>query len=108
MEYSSEIVAIPVDLTGRYTLKGHFRAELSSGYNSYTSPLMDMKFRDGSIYKQAPTHRLVTQTPSEVKDWEQEGIIRVENRAMEVILDYGSTVHVELDPADSLKQSKTS
>lgn len=51
------------------------------------------------MQKEDPTHRLVTQTPSGVKDWEKEGIIGVENRVVEVILDYGSTVHVDLDPA---------
>ncbi|MHC3381494.1 hypothetical protein [Haloarcula sp. H-GB5] len=58
-----------------------------------------MIFRNGSIDEEEPTHKLVMQSPSGVKDWDEEGIIGVENRAMEVILDRGSTVHVELDPA---------
>lgn len=86
-------------MTGRYAGKEHFRTELSTRYKPNTPPLMNMTFRNGSIDKKDPTHRLVTQTPSGVKDWEKEGIIGVENRFVEVILDYGSTVHVELDPA---------
>jgi len=60
-----------------------------------------MDFRDDSVAQQQPTHKLVAKNPSGVKDWDEEGTIGIENQAMEIIVKYGSTVHVEVDPAHS-------
>ncbi|EMA72690.1 hypothetical protein [Halorubrum distributum] len=45
-----------------------------------------------------PTHRLVTRRLSGVKDWDELGGVTVENRAIRVLMDYGTVVHLELDP----------
>lgn len=45
-----------------------------------------------------PTHRLVTRSLSGVKDWDELGGVTVENRAISVLMDYGTVVHLELDP----------
>ncbi len=46
----------------------------------------------------APTHSLVTRNLSGVKDWDEFGGVTVENRVISVLMDYGTTVHLELDP----------
>ncbi|ERH01390.1 MAG: hypothetical protein J07HN6_00942 [Halonotius sp. J07HN6] len=61
----------------------------------------NMAFRNDSIDEESPTHRLVTTNDSGVKDWDDEGLIGVENQAMDIILDYGSIVHVDVDTAHS-------
>jgi hypothetical protein len=61
----------------------------------------NIAFRGGSMAEESPTHRLLIQSPSGAKDWDEEGLIGVENRALQVMLDHGSTVHVGLDPAHS-------
>lgn len=61
----------------------------------------NIAFRDGPIAGETPTHRLLIQSPSGAKDWNEEGLIGVETRALRVVLDHGSTVHVGLDPAHS-------
>ncbi|MDL0139439.1 hypothetical protein PNP85_07975 [Halobacterium salinarum] len=45
-----------------------------------------------------PTHRLVTRRLSGVKDWDELGGVTVENRAIRVLMDYGTVVHIGLDP----------
>jgi len=45
-----------------------------------------------------PTHSLVTRALSGVKDWDEFGGVTVENRAISVLMDYGTTVHLEIDP----------
>lgn len=44
-----------------------------------------------------PTHRLVTRQLPDVKDWDDAGALTAENRAMDVFVDYGTTVHLEID-----------
>lgn len=58
---------------------------------------MSMAFRRDSIADADPTHTIVTQQPSGVDDWETDGIIGVENRAMDVLMDRGATVRLALD-----------
>ncbi|MUV48582.1 hypothetical protein ACNO8S_19655 (plasmid) [Haloarcula sp. KBTZ06] len=45
-----------------------------------------------------PTHRLVSRSLSGVKDWDELGGVTVENRAIRVLMDYGTVVHLELEP----------
>jgi len=45
-----------------------------------------------------PTHRLVSRSLSGVKDWDDLGGVTVENRAISVLMDYGTVVHLGLDP----------
>ncbi|GAB7009516.1 hypothetical protein [Halorubrum trueperi] len=45
-----------------------------------------------------PTHRLVTRRLSGVKDWDELGGVTVENQAIRVLMDYGTAVHLGLDP----------
>ena len=45
-----------------------------------------------------PTHRLVSRSLSGVKDWDDLGGVTVENRAIHVLVDYGTAVHLGLDP----------
>ena len=45
-----------------------------------------------------PTHRLVTRRLSGVKDWDELGGVTVENRTIRVLMDYGTVVHLGLDP----------
>ncbi|WP_134670800.1 hypothetical protein [Halorussus marinus] len=45
-----------------------------------------------------PTHRLVTRNLSGVTDWDDLGSVTVENRAISVLMDYGTVVHLGLDP----------
>lgn len=45
-----------------------------------------------------PTHRLVSRSLSGVKDWDELGGVTVENRAIRVLMDYGTVVHLGLDP----------
>lgn len=45
-----------------------------------------------------PTHRLVTRRLSGVKDWDELGHVTVENRAISDLMDYGTVVHLGLDP----------
>ncbi|MFW6320230.1 MAG: hypothetical protein ACOC0Z_00135 [Halohasta sp.] len=61
----------------------------------------NMAFRNGSTKEESPTHRLVATNPSGVKDWDKEGLIDVENQTVDVVLDYGSIVHIDVDPAHS-------
>ncbi|SDY97350.1 hypothetical protein [Halopenitus persicus] len=44
-----------------------------------------------------PTHRLVSRSLSGVRDWDELGRVKVENRAMRVLMDYGTAVHLGLD-----------
>ncbi|MFC5368618.1 hypothetical protein [Salinirubrum litoreum] len=48
-----------------------------------------------------PTHRLVTRNLSGVKDWDEAGGVTVENQAIAILLEYGTTVHLCLDPKHS-------
>lgn len=61
----------------------------------------NMAFRNDSIDEESPTHKLVTTNHSGVKDWDDEGLIGVENHAMDIILDYGSIVHIDVAPEHS-------
>jgi len=45
-----------------------------------------------------PTHRLVSRSLSDVKDWDELSHVTVENRAIRVLMDYGTVVHLGLDP----------
>ncbi|WP_049942843.1 MULTISPECIES: hypothetical protein [Haloarcula] len=45
-----------------------------------------------------PTHRLVSRNLSGVKDWDELGGVTVENRAIRVLMGYGTVVHLELEP----------
>ena len=45
-----------------------------------------------------PTHRLVSRSLSGVKDWDELGRVTVENRAIRVLMEYGTAVHLGLDP----------
>jgi hypothetical protein len=45
-----------------------------------------------------PTHRLVSRSLSGVKDWDELGDVTVGNRAISALMDYGTVVHLELDP----------
>jgi hypothetical protein len=45
-----------------------------------------------------PTHRLVSLSLSGVKDWDELGGVTIENRAISVLIDYGTVVHLGLDP----------
>ncbi|WP_082230127.1 hypothetical protein [Halorubrum lipolyticum] len=46
----------------------------------------------------APTHRLVSRSLPGVKDWDELGGVTVENRAISVLMDHGTVVHLGLDP----------
>lgn len=61
----------------------------------------NMAFKKDSIDEEPPTHRVVTANNSGVKDWDDEGVIGVENHAMDTVLDYGSIVHIDVDPVHS-------
>lgn len=56
-----------------------------------------MAFRDG-IDAPEPTHRLVVRNLSGVKDWDDNGSVTVENRIVDVCMDYGTDVHLRVDP----------
>ena len=45
-----------------------------------------------------PTHRLVSLSLSGVNDWDELGGMTIENRAISVLVDYGTAVHLSLDP----------
>ncbi|WP_340102241.1 hypothetical protein [Salinibaculum salinum] len=45
-----------------------------------------------------PTHRLVTRRLSGVKDWDELGGVTVENQVISDLMDYGTVVHLGLDP----------
>jgi hypothetical protein len=48
-----------------------------------------------------PTYRLVTRNLSGVKDWDEAGGVTVENQVIAILLEYGTTVHLCLDPKHS-------
>ncbi|WP_336361763.1 hypothetical protein [Haladaptatus sp. ZSTT2] len=48
-----------------------------------------------------PTHKLVTRNLSGVKDWDEAGGVTVENQVIAILLEYGTTVHLCLDPKHS-------
>jgi hypothetical protein len=48
-----------------------------------------------------PTHRLVTRNLSGVEDWDEAGGVTVENQIIAILLEYGTTVHLCLDPKHS-------
>lgn len=52
----------------------------------------------GNFDAAEPTHRLVSRSLSGVKDWDELGGVTVENRAISVLMDYGTVVHLGLDP----------
>ncbi|WP_238717425.1 hypothetical protein [Natronorubrum halophilum] len=45
-----------------------------------------------------PTHKLVTRNLPDVKDWDETGWVTVENQATGILMDYGTAVHLQLDP----------
>jgi len=48
-----------------------------------------------------PTHRFVTRGFPGVKDWDEDGWVTVENQIIAILLEYGTTVHLCLDPKHS-------
>ncbi len=52
----------------------------------------------GNFDAAEPTHRLVTRRLSGVNDWDELGHVTVENRAIRVMMDDGTVVHLGLDP----------
>ncbi|SFS46119.1 hypothetical protein [Halostagnicola kamekurae] len=44
-----------------------------------------------------PTHRLVTRSLPGVKDWDDTGRVTAENRVVDLLLEYGSAVHLRID-----------
>lgn len=57
---------------------------------------MTMRFTD-AVTTADPTHRLVTRDLPGVSDWDEVGSVSVENRALDVLLEYGTAVHLQLD-----------
>lgn len=57
---------------------------------------MSMAFR-GDVDTPAPTHKLVTRDRAGIRDWDETGIVTVENRALDVLMEYGTSVRLEVD-----------
>lgn len=56
-----------------------------------------MSFTD-TVDAAEPTHRLVTRALPGVEDWDEDGGVTVENRAVGVLMDHGTAVYLRLDP----------
>lgn len=56
---------------------------------------MTFPVRDGTA---EPTHKLVTRDLPGIKDWDPSGGVTAENRAVDILLEYGSAVYLQIDP----------
>jgi len=56
-----------------------------------------MRFRE-TVDAAGPTHRLVTRPSSDVDDRAADGLIGIENRVVAVAMEYGTAVHLDVDP----------
>ncbi|MBX0304559.1 hypothetical protein [Haloarcula salinisoli] len=56
-----------------------------------------MRFRE-TFDAAGPTHRLNARPSSDVDDRSADGLIGVENRVVDVAMEYGTAVHLDVDP----------